>query len=82
MRITAGANLTLGEKLEEGMEDRRSCITPAYMNGLETIALTEKQEKVQVCETMQVRRIVGVKRAGKSRTDDLESGDCWSEGKC
>ncbi len=28
-----------------------SCATPAYMNALETMALTEKQqEKVQVCE--------------------------------
>ena len=28
-----------------------SCATPAYMNGLETMALTQKQqEKVQVCE--------------------------------
>ena len=27
------------------------CVTPAYMNGLETMALTEKQqEKVQVCK--------------------------------
>ena len=28
-----------------------SCVTPAYMNVLETMALTEKQqEKVPVCE--------------------------------
>ena len=28
-----------------------SCVTPAYMNGLETMAQTEKQQdKVQVCE--------------------------------
>ena len=33
--------------------------------------LTEKQEKVQVCETNLVRRIVGVKRADKRRTDEL-----------
>ena len=26
-----------------------SCVTTACMNGLETTALTEKQEKVQVC---------------------------------
>ena len=33
--------------------------------------LTEKQEKVQVCETNLVRRIIGVKRADKRRTDEL-----------
>ena len=28
-----------------------SCVTPAYMNALETMTLTEKQhEKVQVCK--------------------------------
>ena len=36
------------------------------------MALTEAQwEKVQVCETNLVRRIVGVKRADKRRTDEL-----------
>ena len=36
------------------------------------MSLTEKQdEKVQVCETNLVRRIVGVKRADKRRTDEL-----------
>ena len=29
-----------------------SCVTPAYMNVLETMALTEKQQEMaQVCET-------------------------------
>ena len=27
-----------------------SCVTPKYMNALETMALTEKQQKVKVCE--------------------------------
>ena len=47
------------------------------MNGLETMALAEKQkEKGQVCETNVVRRIVGVKRADQRRTDEpsLEAG--------
>ena len=60
IRITVGANAW--RKVEEVMGDRRilrgpkgnvlsSCVTPAYMNALETMALTEKQqEKVQVCE--------------------------------
>ena len=60
MRITAGANVW--RKVEGVMGDRRtsckrkgnvlsSCVTPAHMNALETLALTEKQqEKVQVCE--------------------------------
>ena len=28
-----------------------SCVTPALMNALDRMALTEKQQKVQVCET-------------------------------
>ena len=58
------------------MEDRRlsrkrkgnvlsSCVTPARMNALEMMALTEKQqEKVQVCKMLSsktVRIIVGLK---------------------
>ena len=45
-----------------------SCVTPAYMNALETMALTEKQhEKVHVRENNLVRRIVGVETADKRR---------------
>ena len=52
---------TLGGKSKGVIGDKRishkrkgnvlsSCVTPAYMIGLETMALTEKQqEKVQVC---------------------------------
>ena len=40
---------------------------------IETMALTEKQqEKVQVCETNVVRRIVGVKRDGKRRMGEVK----------
>ena len=60
------------------MEDRRKtdaqlslCVSMAYTNGLETMALTEKQEKVQVCETNMVRRIVGAERVDKRITDEL-----------
>ena len=50
-----------------------SCVTPAYMNALEPMTLTEKQqEKVHVCENNLVRRIDGVKRADKRRIDELE----------
>ena len=49
-----------------------SCITPAYLNGLETMAMTEKQqEKLQVCKNNQVRRIAGVKRIDKRRMEEL-----------
>ena len=42
------------------------------MCGLETMALTKKQQvKVQVCENNWIRRIVGVKRADKRRMDEL-----------
>ena len=49
-----------------------SCVTPAYMNALETMATTEKQQgKVQVCENNLIRRIVGVKRVDKRRMYEL-----------
>ena len=35
------------------------------------MTLTEKQEKVQLCETNLVRRTVGVKRADKRTTNEL-----------
>ena len=43
------------------------------MHGLETMALTEKQQKkVPVfCENNQMRRIVGAKRADKRKLDEL-----------
>ena len=46
--------------------------TPVNVYGLETLALTEKQqEKVQVCKNDYIRRIVGVNRADKRRTEEL-----------
>ena len=42
------------------------------MCGLETTALTEKQQgKLQVCENNWIRRITRVKRANKRRMDEL-----------
>ena len=44
------------------------CVMPTYMNGLETMALTEKkQKKVQVCKNNLVRIIVGIKRADRRK---------------
>ena len=69
MRVTAGANDW--RKVERVMGDRRisrklkgnvlnSYVTQAYMNGLKTMALTEKQqEKVRVYESNLLRRILG-----------------------
>ena len=59
MRIIAGANTW--RKVEGVIGDGRIsrkckenvlslCVTSAYTNGLETMALTEKQQKVQVHE--------------------------------
>ena len=49
-----------------------SCVTPAYLCGLETMAMTEKQqEKLQVCENNCVRRIGRVKRIDKQRMKEL-----------
>ena len=51
-----------------------STITPAYIYGVESMALTEKQqEKVQVCEKYWVRIIVLFKRAGQRRMDELRA---------
>ena len=64
-----------------------SCITPAYLYGLETMAMTEKQQqRLQVCENNWVRRIAGVKRINKRRMEELreevgvkESRGSWWE---
>ena len=54
MRITAGTNAW--RKVEGVTPSKRNgnvlslCVTPAYINALDTMSLTEKhQEKVQVC---------------------------------
>ena len=78
MWVTAGA--VAWRKVERVTGDRRiSCklktlcsarVLPGHAPG--TMALTEKQhEKVHVCETNLVRRIVGDKRADKRRMDEL-----------
>ena len=49
-----------------------SCITPAYLYGMETTAMSEKQQmKLHVCENSWVRRIAGVKRIVKRRMEEL-----------
>ena len=48
-----------------------SYITTAFVYGLETKALTERQQKVQVCENNWIRRIVAVNRVDKGRIDEL-----------
>ena len=49
-----------------------SCVMSAYLYGLETAALTERQQqRLQVCENTWVRRIVGVKRVDRRRMDEL-----------
>ena len=58
-----------------------SCGTSSYLNGLEAMALTEKQqEKVQVCENNLVRKIMEVKGFDKRRVDDTR-GEVGGEGK-
>ena len=43
----------------------------AYLYGLATIAITETQEKLQVCENNWVRRIAGEKRIDKRRKEEM-----------
>ena len=64
----------LWRRVEGVMADRRmsrklkgnvlmSCVTLAYLYGMEIVALAERQhQRLQVCENNWVRRIVGVKR--------------------
>ena len=50
----------------------RTCVTPACLYGLETVALTEQQQdKLQVCENNWVRRITRTKRVDRRRMNDL-----------
>ena len=48
-----------------------SCVPPAYLCRLETVALRERQQKLQVCENNWVRRIAGMKKMDKRRMDEL-----------
>ena len=49
-----------------------SCVTPVYFYGLETVALTERQQlRLQICESNYIRRIAGVKRVDRRRIEEL-----------
>ena len=80
LRTQAGANAW--RKVEGVMFDRkiskklkgkvlRTCVTPACLYGLETVALTEQQHKLQVCENNWVRLITRTKRVDRRRMNDL-----------
>ena len=50
----------------------RTCVAPACLYDLETVALTEQQQqKLQVCENNWVRRITKTKRVDRRRMNDL-----------
>ena len=51
----------------------RTCVTPACLYGLETVALREQrqQQKLMVCENNWVRRITRTKRVDRRRMNDL-----------
>ena len=71
MRITARANAR--RKVEGVMGDKRISrkrkenVLRSDMNAQETMALTDKQRKIQVCENNLVRIIVEVMRADKRK---------------
>ena len=46
-------------------------VTPACRYGLETVALTEQQQQLQVCENNWVRQIKRTKKVDKRRMNDL-----------
>ena len=80
-RIQVGVNVL--RRVEGVMADRKIsrklkgnvlmlCVMPAYIYGLEMVALTERQQqRMQVCENNLVRRIAGVKRVDRRRMDEL-----------
>ena len=79
-RTQAGANawrkvegVMLDRKMSKKLKGKvlRTCVTPACLYGLETVALTEQQQKLQVCENNWVRRITRTKRVDRRRMNDL-----------
>jgi len=79
-RITALANVC--RKLEEvvGIDtyhvNLNEIAQVACFPGIQlgTMALTEKQQKILVCDNKWIRRIVGVKRADKRKMDEMRVG--------
>ena len=76
----AGANawrkvegVMLDRKISKKLKGKvlRTCVTPACLYDLETVALTEQQQKLQVCENNWVRRITRTKRVDRRRMNDL-----------
>ena len=74
-RTQAGANgwrkvegVMLDRNISEKLKGKvlRTCVTPACLYGRET-ALTEQQQKLQVCENNWVRRITRTKRVDRRR---------------
>ncbi len=80
-RIQVGANawrrvegITADRRISRRLKEKvlMSCATSVYLYGLETMALTERQQqRLQVWENNWVRRIVGVKRVDRRRMDEL-----------
>ena len=82
-RIQAGANAW--RKVEGVMVDRNiskkvkgkvltTCVIPACIYGLETVALTEEQtQRLQVCENNWVRKINGTRRHERKRLGELRA---------
>ena len=79
-RLQAGANAW--RAVEGVMADRQiskrlkgkvmnTCVTPACVYGAETLALTELQQMLQVCENNWVRQIARVTRADRRRMVEL-----------
>ena len=79
-RIQVGANawrverVTADRKISRKLKGKvlMSCVTPAYLYSLETVAPTEiQQQRLQACKNNWVRRIAGVMRVDRRRMDEL-----------
>ena len=56
-------------------KDMSTCVTPACLNGTETLAMTELQpQRLQLCENNWIRKIARVTRADRRRMVQLRDG--------
>ena len=73
-RMLGERGVVLDRKISKKLKGKvlRTCVTPACLYGLETVALTEQQQqKLQVCENNWVHQITRTKRVDRRRMNDM-----------
>ena len=56
-----------------------TCVTPACLYGTETLALTELQQRLQVCENNWARKIARVKEGRQAKNGGVKGRDGSAE---